>query len=93
MCQQHMKHWCNNVDWSLESVFLNINNRVWFKQNWDGDPFLLEHLNWDGDPFQIINQNCNRLNSHIWAKMFIKWDRFLGKFKKGPPRIGEYDKK
>ena len=24
--------------------------------------------------------------------MFIKWDRFLGKFKKGPPHIGEYDK-
>ena len=21
-----MKHWCNNVDWSLESVLLNINN-------------------------------------------------------------------
>ena len=32
-------------------------------------------------------------NSPIWAKMFIKWDRFLGKFKKGPPHIGEYDKK
>ena len=31
-------------------------------------------------------------NSPIWAKMFIKWDRFLGKFKKGPPHIGEYDK-
>ena len=26
MCQQHMKRWCNNVDWSLESVLLNINN-------------------------------------------------------------------
>ena len=26
-------------------------------------------------------------------KMFIKWDRFLGKFKKDPPHIGEYDKK
>ena len=25
--------------------------------------------------------------------MFIKWDRFLGKFKKGPPHIGEYEKK
>ena len=25
--------------------------------------------------------------------MFIKRDRFLGKFKKGPPHIGEYDKK
>ena len=25
--------------------------------------------------------------------MFIKWDRFLGKFKKDPPHIGEYDKK
>ena len=25
MCQQHMKRWCNNVDWSLESVLLNIN--------------------------------------------------------------------
>ena len=56
MCQQHMKHWCNNVDWSLESVFLNINNRLWFKQNWDGDPFLLEYLNWDGDPFQILTR-------------------------------------
>ena len=22
-----------------------------------------------------------------------KWDRFLGKFKKGPPHIGEYEKK
>ena len=21
-----MKRWCNNVDWSLESVLLNINN-------------------------------------------------------------------
>ena len=21
-----MKHWCNNVDWSLESVLPNINN-------------------------------------------------------------------
>ena len=28
MCQEHMKRWCNNVDWSLESVFLNINNDV-----------------------------------------------------------------
>ena len=27
MCQQHMKRWCNNVDWSLESGLLNINNR------------------------------------------------------------------
>ena len=26
MCQQHMKRWCNNVDWSLESGLLNINN-------------------------------------------------------------------
>ena len=26
-------------------------------------------------------------------KMFIKWDRFLGKFKKDPPHIGEYEKK
>ena len=25
--------------------------------------------------------------------MFIKRDRFLGKFKKGPPHIGEYEKK
>ena len=25
--------------------------------------------------------------------MFIKRDRFLGKFKEGPPHIGEYDKK
>ena len=25
--------------------------------------------------------------------MCIKRDRFLGKFKKGPPHIGEYDKK
>ena len=25
--------------------------------------------------------------------MFIKWDRFLGKFKKDPPHIGEYIKK
>ena len=25
--------------------------------------------------------------------MFIKWDRFLGKFKKDPPHIGEYEKK
>ena len=24
--------------------------------------------------------------------MFIKRDRFLGKFKKGPPHIGEYNK-
>ena len=24
--------------------------------------------------------------------MFIKRDRFLGKFKKGPPHIGEYEK-
>ena len=31
-------------------------------------------------------------NSPIWAKIFIKRDRFLGKFKKGPPHIGEYDK-
>ena len=31
-------------------------------------------------------------NSPMWAKMFIKWNRFLGKFKKGPPHIGEYDK-
>ena len=31
---------------------------------------------------------------HIYgAKMFIKRDRFLGKFKKGPPHIGEYEKK
>ena len=31
---------------------------------------------------------------HIYgAKMFIKRDRFLGKFKKDPPHIGEYDKK
>ena len=32
-------------------------------------------------------------NSPIWAKMFIKRDRFLGKFKEGPRHIGEYDKK
>ena len=32
-------------------------------------------------------------NSHTWAKMCIKRDRFLGKFKKGPPHIGEYEKK
>ena len=31
-------------------------------------------------------------NSPIWAKMFIKRVRFLGKFKKGPPHIGEYIK-
>ena len=67
MCQQHMKHWCNNVDWSLESVFLNINNR------------------------RCLVEKLHRLNSPIWAKMFIKWDRFLGKFKKGPPHIGEYE--
>ena len=70
-----MKHWCNNVDWSLESVFLNINNRVRFKQNWDGDPFLLEYLNWGGDPFQIVNHSVRR-NSHTWAKMFINGKDF-----------------
>ena len=32
-------------------------------------------------------------NSPIWAKIFYKRDRFLGKFKKGPPHIGEYEKK
>ena len=31
-------------------------------------------------------------NSHTWAKIYKKRDRFLGKFKKDPPRIGEYDK-
>ena len=82
MCQQHMKHWCNNVDWSLEFVFLNINNIMWcFKQNWDGDPFLLEYLNWDGDPFQILTRKAID-EIHIYgAKMFIKRDRFLRKFK------------
>ena len=80
-----MKHWCNNVDWSLESVFLNINNRVRFKQNWDGDPFLLECQGKHGGRSFII---------HLYGrKYFIKWDRFRGKFKKGPPHIGEYNKK
>ena len=36
------------------------------------------------------NRNLTPQNSHIWAKILIKWDRFLGKFKKGPPHIGEY---
>ena len=40
MCQQHMKHWCNNVDWSLESVFLSINNDGGFKEIWVGDPLF-----------------------------------------------------
>ena len=62
------------------------------QQNWDGDPFLFEYLNWDGDPFQIMNY-IDRLNSHTWAKMFIKWGKISRKFKKGPPHIGEYDKK
>ena len=47
-------------------------------------------------PFSNINHNCNSTTQkiHIYgAKMFIKRDRFLGKFKKGPPHIGEYDKK
>ena len=36
-----MKRWCNNVDWSLESVLLNINNDGGgFKEVWDGDPFF-----------------------------------------------------
>ena len=44
MCQQHMKRWCNNVDWSLESVLLNIIMLGCFKEIWDGDP-LFEYLN------------------------------------------------
>ena len=32
-------------------------------------------------------------NSHIWGENVYKRDRFLGKFKKGPPHIGEYEKK
>ena len=40
-----------------------------------------------------IQEGRPLLNSHTWARMFIKWDRFLGKFKKGPRHIGEYDKK
>ena len=51
MCQQHMKRWCNNVDWSLESVCLNINNDVGFKEGWDGDP-LFEYLNLGWGPIQ-----------------------------------------
>ena len=39
------------------------------------------------------NNESRRLNSPIWAKMCIKRDRFLGKFKEGPPHIGEYNKK
>ena len=39
------------------------------------------------------NNESHRLNSPIWAKMCIKRDRFLGKFKEGPPHIGEYNKK
>ena len=31
-------------------------------------------------------------NSHTGANVY-KRDRFLGKFKKGPPHIGEYEKK
>ena len=69
MCQQHMKHWCNNVDWSLESVFLNINNMR-----------------------EIDSTKYPKI--HIYgAKMFIKRDKILGKFKKGPPHIGEYERK
>ena len=30
-------------------------------------------------------------NSPIWAKIFIKRGKILGKFKKGPPHIGEYE--
>ena len=32
-------------------------------------------------------------NSHIWGENVYKRDRFLGKFKKGPRHIGEYEKK
>ena len=32
-------------------------------------------------------------NSPIWGENVYKRDRFLGKFKKGPPHIGEYEKK
>ena len=35
-----MKHWCNNVDWSLDSVFLNINNGGDSKRFWVGDPLF-----------------------------------------------------
>ena len=41
MCQQHMKRWCNNVDWSLENCILNVNNEGGgFKEIWVGDPLF-----------------------------------------------------
>ena len=52
--------------------------------------------------YMYISINCSEntmiimsasTNSPIWAKIFIKRVRFLGKFKKGPPHIGEYEKK
>ena len=45
---------------------------MWFKQNWDGDPFLLEYLNWDGDPFQIITRPFDFDKfTYMGEKMFI----------------------
>ena len=31
-------------------------------------------------------------NSHIWGENVYKRDKILGKFKKDPPHIGEYEK-
>ena len=68
-----MKRWCNNVDWSLESVCLNINNSGDSKRIWVGDP-LFEYfeeghflfLEMVGSPSKcIVNQNDDRPPQNI----------------------------
>ena len=65
-----MKRWCNNVDWSLESVLLNIIIIAYGGREPESQ--------FDSSKFTYMGENI------------YKRDRFLGKFKKGTPHIGEY---